>query len=84
MAFQPFRFRGCPMRPVAVEPPRVLAMPDGFGGAVIDCPHCGRQHHHGWAPGHRVAHCADGYDLEHLGYIVELGTTITNDPGRTK
>lgn len=33
---------------------------------VVQCPHCGRKHSHGWSyaseavPGHRLAHCGHG------------------------
>lgn len=37
------------------------------GYILIECPHCGKQHIHGWRPGegrdrpsHRVAHCGPG------------------------
>jgi hypothetical protein len=61
-----------PSPPSRPNPPRVIAIPDGLGGAVIICPFSDHKHFHGWVEGHRVSHCLKGQDVLRLGYVLEL------------
>ena len=52
--------------------PTVVARREG-DQALIDCPHCGEEHVHGWGEGHRVSHCAVGVPGSGLDYYLDCG-----------
>jgi hypothetical protein len=54
----------------AVVVKRTVHAREGHTLWLIDCPYCGREHTHGGAPGHRVAHCGRRFDLDGLGYVI--------------
>lgn len=49
---------------------RAVTAREGHTLWIIDCPYCGREHTHGGAPGHRVAHCHNRSAGSSAGYVL--------------
>lgn len=52
--------------------PTVVARREG-DQALIDCPHCGEEHVHGWGEGHRVSHCDTNVPGRERDYYLDCG-----------